>query len=609
MSLRPHSTRWFEILCPRIEGIRTVGILARTGMVEVEIRQQRRDDQRVLELAEGLGSYRGLLLRYGRYWARGRLNRHSPLIDAPRKVLHHALDRIAAWRVKADPLIEVLQTLEEERNRMRVCHAVFQELGSSKIDFDLVTQAGPVLEAVAAILPAGVEIDLPASFLQLTVPLEEDQYILVLGPASQMDRLIRQIKSEKGRLLLRPPWLRGRPPETVLLISEHLVDMDAEIARLYALIDALYDQFDLAVLLADLTCMEWFVRHVGPLELASNLFVWVTGWTSDPDGRRLIAALEQEDARALVSFPPTPPLLQAPQVLHNPWWSRPFEIFTRALGVPASDEADPSPVLAIVVPLLFGYMFGDVGQGVVLVIVGLLLFRRFQFARLLIAGGLSAILFGFLFGSVFSREDIIPALWLHPLHEPLAILGLPLLFAVGLLSLGQILSAMEAGWRDELGRWIATDAGFLCLYLGVVASLWMPELRWLALTGLIWYLAGSAWQERSLLGAAKAAGHLAENALQILVNTISFARVGAFALAHAGLSMSLATLADATGHPAAWLLVMIIGNLIVILLEGLVVSVQTTRLVLFEFFNRFLRGEGRVFRPLSPPPTIVQGET
>ncbi len=254
-------------------------------------------------------------------------------------------------------------------------------------------------------------------------------------------------------------------------------------------------------------------------------------------------------------------------------------------------------------------MFGDVGQGVVLVIVGLLLFRRFQFARLLIAGGLSAILFGFLFGSVFSREDIIPALWLYPLHEPLAILGLPLLFAVGLLSLGQILSAMEAGWRDELGRWIATDAGFLCLYLGVVASLWMPELRWLALTGLIWYLAGSAWQERSLLGAAKAAGHLAENALQILVNTISFARVGAFALAHAGLSMSLATLADATGHPAAWLLVMIIGNLIVILLEGLVVSVQTTRLVLFEFFNRFLRGEGRVFRPLSPPPTIVQGET
>jgi V/A-type H+-transporting ATPase subunit I len=53
--------------------------------------------------------------------------------------------------------------------------------------------------------------------------------------------------------------------------------------------------------------------------------------------------------------------------------------------------------------------------------------------------------------------------------------------------------------------------------------------------------------------------------------------------------------------------ILILGNLVVILLEGLVVSIQATRLVLFEFFNRFLRGTGRVFSPLPAPPAIVTG--
>ena len=90
--------------------------------------------------------------------------------------------------------------------------------------------------------------------------------------------------------------------------------------------------------------------------------------------------------------------------------------------------------------------------------------------------------------------------------------------------------------------------------------------------------------------------------MQLAVNTLSFARVGAFALAHAGLSQAVVTLAGLTDHAWAAFLVLLLGNLLVIVLEGLVVSVQTTRLILFEFFIRFLKGEGRPFRPLVPPP-------
>lgn len=109
---------------------------------------------------------------------------------------------------------------------------------------------------------------------------------------------------------------------------------------------------------------------------------------------------------------------------------------------------------------------------------------------------------------------------------------------------------------------------------------------------------------RRLLGGLAAAGHLLESGLQLLTNTLSFARVGAFALAHAALSAAVVTMADAA---PLWLaaIILLLGNLVVIVLEGLVVSIQTTRLVLFEFFNRFLRGSGRVFEPLPAPPPLV----
>jgi V/A-type H+-transporting ATPase subunit I len=123
-----------------------------------------------------------------------------------------------------------------------------------------------------------------------------------------------------------------------------------------------------------------------------------------------------------------------------------------------------------------------------------------------------------------------------------------------------------------------------------------------AAAALIWYVGGLVFESRrgatSLGGGI---GHLFETTLQLAVNTISFARVGAFALAHAGVSLAIVTIADSSSSVVVRITIMVIGNVIVIVLEGLVVFIQTTRLVLFEFFIRFLRGEGRVFRPLMPP--------
>src|SRR5690606_27431819 len=141
---------------------------------------------------------------------------------------------------------------------------------------------------------------------------------------------------------------------------------------------------------------------------------------------------------------------------------------------PAGDEADASVLLALAVPLMFGYMFGDVGQGLVIAAVGFVLRRRFPIARLFVAGGLAAAVFGLLFGSVFSLHAW-PALWISPLDDPLTVLLVPLVGGAVLLTIGLLLSALEAQWRGAAVAWLGADAGLLLCYLGVLTGLvWSP---------------------------------------------------------------------------------------------------------------------------------------
>ena len=274
--------------------------------------------------------------------------------------------------------------------------------------------------------------------------------------------------------------------------------------------------------------------------------------------------------------------------------------------MPSREEADPSVLLAVAVPLMFGYMFGDLGQGAVLAIGGALLARRYPIARLFVAGGLSAMAFGILFGSVFSMHGVIAPRWIDPLADPLAILVVPLYGGAALMTLGLALAAFEYRWRGEFAHWLLTDAGLVLAYAGLMASFLDSRGSLIASAGALWFCCGHGIAARSARASLASAGVLVERILQLGINTLSFSRVGAFALAHAGLSAAIVALVHASGHPAVAALVLVVGNVVVIVLETLVVSIQTTRLVLFEFFTRFLAGEGRAFHPLPTPSALAQ---
>lgn len=597
--LSPVPARWFEVLCSRGEAVHTSAVLAATGAVEIEVRPNLVTDVLLRELATGLADFEQRQTRYGRYWARGNL-RPAPMTGAPEVVLARALDRLSAWQRDADRLIDALQACEEESTRLKWLGEVVARLIGGSLDFDLVARSGPVLGTFCVLLPSDAEPRFPDWVIARGVSWEGHQCFLIVGPAERLEDVKVPLRARKGRIIERPAWLCGRADEAHAAILARRRQLSTRIVHLYAELDSLYEDHRLGDVLAQLVWLAWFARQVGGLERASDHLVWITGWSNDLTGRSLAAALEGTESRALLRFRPPPPGIEPPQILDNPRWMRPFELFARAFGVPGADEADPTPVLAFVVPLIFGYMFGDLGQGLVLAAAGWWLRDRFEPARLLMYCGLSAMAFGLVFGSLFGREDLIPALWLHPLDAPLVVILVPLIFAVGLLVVGQMLAAVGARQRGDLASWWRVDAGFLLFYLGLLGWLADPAAAWLAALGLAWYLIGAIVTSDRWLGVLAAVGRLLENGLQILVNTLSFARVGAFALAHAALSLAVVTMADAA--PLLWsMLILILGNLVIIALEGLVVSIQTTRLMLFEFFNRFLRGTGRVFRPLPPP--------
>jgi len=600
MTLRPASATWFELLTSREELGAALDCLAATGSVQLEAYSRSEQRLALPDLRTQLAEYETLARRYGHFWPAAEVARPGPehaLLEAPRA----ALETVRSWAEGADPLIAELETLAQSAEDLRLLGELQQRTGDALTRLDQLAGAGPVLAGRVYLLPDDtLPLALPGNVLLQRVPFEERLFLLAVGPVEEVAALDQALIARKARTIALPGDLPDEPAEIASQLAARLEQVAERQRAAGAALEALGREHGLAAALGELALAAWLVTHVPELPVTEH-FAWITGWCSDPDDARLRAALDERDLHYLLRFTPAPGDAVPPSVLHNPGWARPFEVFGQLMGVPDTREADPTLVLALVAPLMFGFMFGDVVQGLVVAVAGFLLRRRLPALRLLVPGGLVAVAFGFAFGSVFAREDVIPALWLHPLAEPITVLGVALGFGVLVMVVGLLLNALQFHWRGELGRWLASDAGLLVAYLGAVGALFDARLLWAFPVGLAWTLAGSALTARGdrVHALGDAAGYAVERLLQLGVNSVSFVRVGAFALAHAGLSTAVVGIAEAAG--AGYWPVLVLGNAAIIALEGLVVGIQTTRLILFEFFIRFLTARGRRFEPLTPP--------
>jgi V/A-type H+-transporting ATPase subunit I len=601
--IRPQPARWFAILAARDDAAVALEALARTGTVELESAPASVLPESLAELRPRLSQFAELSLRYRAYWPADRLE-PSAFPETPARTLDRCLAAVRAWAQEAEPVIRAMQAGAAEAKDLARWRRVFHALAESSIDLARTAMAGPLVRVRLFVFPPDADPLVPPRLLLRQFVQDGELHALAVGTADELAQLAQQAVALKGHAFDMPTWLATDMAQNEAYIENRLAVLDREGAEQRMALAGLHEEHGLRAALGNAWRLQWVLANVHGLE-AGDLFCWITGWTSELAGNRLAEALDASGARAIVHYPPPPPGAKPPLLLANPAWARPFEVFSRALGMPSRDEADPSVLLAIAVPLMFGYMFGDVGQGLVIAVAGFVLRRRYALARLFMIGGLAAAAFGFAFGSVFSLHLIHP-LWIAPLDDPLTILWVPLIGGGVLMTLGLALRAIEAHWRGDFVVWLATDAGLIAVYVGLLLCLlWQPGFV-LAAAGAAVYTLGHAWHARRWFAAVPALGELAERTLQILINTLSFARVGAFALAHAGLSSAIVALVGAAESPIVAGVILVVGNIVVIVLEGLVVSIQTTRLVLFEFFTRFLIAEGRVFRPLPPPPSTLQ---
>ena len=611
--IRPQPCRWFEVVVARDDAFMALEALAAAGSAEIEWNTRDSVAAQSTQPSAALKRYAALAQRYRPYWPAPATHRAAEH-KAPADALAAAVAGLTRWAKDAEPAVKRVQATETQLAELALAESALRELAASPIDFSLLGQARNGVAAALFALPKGGDVAVPEDLLLRRADVANETLLLALGPPESIETLSAAVIEANGRRARFPDWLAPSAQANLELIAERRAQLQTELAQEREQLQRFASAHSVHALLADIARATWCFEHGGAIRFAQadaqapgDVFARITGWTAEP--QRLIEAIEASGARALMRLPPLaewPKGVRPPLVLSNPWWARPFELFPQLVGMPAASGADPSALLAFAVPLLFGYMFGDIGQGLVLTAIGVVLRNRVPTLRLLVPCGVAATAFGFVFGSVFSLEVLHP-LWIAPLQAPLPILVVPLVAGAVLLTLGQLLELLEAWWQQRLAQWARDDAPALLVYLGLLVALLHPA-GWLkVIVGALWAaIAGASAVTSRARGALAGLGELLEKSMQVLINTLSFARVGAFALAHAGLASAVVALAEAAGHPVGYALVMVLGNVLIIAIEGLIVSIQTTRLVLFEFFTRFFHPEGRAFRPLAPPPVTVK---
>lgn len=313
-----------------------------------------------------------------------------------------------------------------------------------------------------------------------------------------------------------------------------------------------------------------------------------------------------------------------PTRIRNNILVRPFEALISMYGTPSYGEKDPTPFFAISYMLLFGAMFGDLGQGLIILLGGLLISYKTDnksFGGILARLGASSMLFGALYGSIFGSEELIEPLLIRPMANINTMLIGAVVLGMLLITVSYIYSLMNsyssrnveeglfgreglAGFMFFLtlvytvwGKVTGRMAVGLGLPLGIMAALLLVMVFKQPLAGL---LTGHRLYEDSPGDYYIEAGFgVVETVLSVASNIISFIRVGAFALNHVGLYIAFATMAEMLHSKVGGILVLVIGNIIIIGLEGLIVFIQSLRLEYYELFSKYYSGYGIEYRPVS----------
>lgn len=416
------------------------------------------------------------------------------------------------------------------------------------------------------------------------------------------------------------------PPETVKRLEGEISAKKAEIAKVREEISAYASKYGEQVKSLERTLAVWAERELATKDFGFGAeTVVLEGWVKDKDYERLHGHLESKFAGKVYmdriggDKPPT--------VLENPESTKQFQFLVELFSLPQPDEIDPSLVLLITVPIMYGLMLGDVFYGLISFLLASWMMGKvkkgglgYEVARIWKFSAIAGIIFGFIFDEWMGISSLQ---WLEflqswgvlnlaamgitgPLyhgfsrtHNMSLLLGLSIILGMLHLAVGFLLGAVNQ-WhhnrKHAYGKlaWIGLEIGGF--FLVTIYMLGMFPVEWGAPAAAFFFvsLVIIIWAE-GMMGAVELPG--------ILGNSLSYARIAAVGIA--GVALAEVINESFMPGPEQGLMLVIILPLFLVLhalntgLAMVESIVQGGRLNLVEFYGKFFQGGGRAFAPFS----------
>lgn len=472
---------------------------------------------------------------------------------------------------------------------------------------------------------------------------EDDQYIwgIYFVPNSEVRRVDAVYSSMHFERYFLPNEYAGVPNEVYKQMKEEIAAIDEKIADCDKKIRQALENSSQELLLArkkiSSLSTNFDVRKLAACTAGDDkdpVYYILCGWMTEDDANAFLDEIKDDkNLLCMVEDSDNQVLHEPPTKLKNPKIVKPFEMFIRMYGLPAYNEFDPTIFVALTYAFIFGAMFGDVGQGLCLAIGGALLyhFKKIDVAGCIGCAGIFSTIFGFLYGSFFGFEDVLPALWLKP-KEAMATLPfvgtlntvfvVAIAFGMFLILLTMVFHIIN-GFRakDVEGTFFDTNGIAGLAFYGAVVTVIFLFMTGHTLPGAV-VLAVMFGLPLLVIFFKEPLSKLAEHRsdampqgkgmflltsffelfeviLSYFSNTLSFVRIGAFAVSHAAMMEVVLMLAGYEGGGLGstnWIVV-VLGNLFVCGMEGLIVGIQVLRLEYYEMFSRFYKGSGKPFVP------------
>ncbi len=546
---------------------------------------------------------------------------------------------------------EVREARSEEQKRLEVLEGILHQIEPiADLDLDLSTIRKPgYIYSLLGVIPTANIDRLHTSLEHIPFVLEtlredgERAVIWMAGLKQDAEVLDRAARSAYLNPLSIPEEYQGTPAVIIEALRKDIVGIHDAVAEREKAIARLRKEHQKQIQLT-----LWQVRRSRIMAEAITRFgqlsytYFISGWVPSSRVKGLTKGLNGVSKDLLIETSPFKrgrSQEEVPVVLHNPRLFRSFQSLVTTYGLPLYDEIDPTILLAITFPFLLGAMFGDAGQGLILALFGVVLSSKAikalrgmsAFGGILTFCGLSATLFGFLYGNLFGFETVLHPLLIRPSSNTFNTLLLAIGAGVVLISLGFITAIINAAAKRDWGRLLFDPhcAAGLTLYWSLIAlALEAIAKKFLVPTSVLGILAALAGvaiifseilkhlvnghrpliEEDLVTYSIGSFFELFEALISFLSNTISYVRIGAFAAAHALLSSAIFILGAliSPAHGVGYWIVVVAGNLFIIGFEGMIVGIQSMRLEYYEFFSKFFSSGGLRYEPLSLQPGVEE---